>query len=196
MARRCWSMKGSPCSYQYNDVDVTVSASPCEMVCCPITGAVVLLIRSTNPRMTHTSRRRESKTERRPPLFLIRCSLSWGGREAGPEVRQMEVGDTPTHTQAQVRSCGNGVMEKAKEKGSRRRKQGSLSEASSQDMPGRNKSDTRRQQPTQDCWHGSQGRGQDSMAHADLGPPPAPLSPQAPTGGTGAPRPSEGWTAI
>ena len=44
----------------------------------------------------------------------------------------------------------------------------------SQDMPGKDKSDTRRQQPTQDCWHGSQGRGQDSMAHADLGPPPFP----------------------
>ncbi len=41
----------------------------------------------------------------------------------------------------------------------------------SQDMPWKNKGDTRRQQPTQDCWHGSQGRGQDSMAHADLRPP-------------------------
>ncbi|KAK9541329.1 hypothetical protein VZT92_001382 [Zoarces viviparus] len=38
-------------------------------------------------------------------------------------------------------------------------------------MPSKNKGDTRRQQPTQDCWHGSQGRGQDSMAHVDLRPP-------------------------
>lgn len=41
----------------------------------------------------------------------------------------------------------------------------------SEDMPGKCKGDTRRQQPTQDRWHDSQGRGQDSMAYVDLRPP-------------------------
>lgn len=38
-------------------------------------------------------------------------------REAGPEVRQIEAGDTPIHSQSQVCSCGSGVMEKEREEG-------------------------------------------------------------------------------
>lgn len=64
-------------------------------------------------------------------------------------------------------------------------------------QPGKNKGDTRRQQPTRDGWHDSQGRGQDSMAHVDLRSPFLLLpSPWAVTSGTGAPWPSKGWTAI
>lgn len=47
--------------------------------------------------------------------FLVFCSLSWGWREVGPEVRQMKAGDTPIHSQSQVSSCGSVVMEKSTE---------------------------------------------------------------------------------